>query len=500
MTNNYHEPIPKGAPGYSWIPNRCFADLDEALGRAALQTDSDDNVNLGRGDYTGHHLILNGGHLWVDSQGNLRFSGSAPASDNGGTLLPKAPPTPPPPETGGDITDPVLTTPVRMQQLRGNFTHAFSLLAIGDDGLLVGTGQDGRYGAAYVWGSDTPTVAGSFRSYQGFSDRFVYTFEDAGSALLIGTGPLGNVYRSTDRGQTWQLTGKLRTRSEQGGGAEVRAIKHIGNGVVLAVASLTRRVWKSTDAGATWRDTGQVFARGGGLTRIYGLTVGTNGRVIATTDARNSPVYISDNQGETWNFPNTPPPGLASGTGLAAIERLPGGGWSQVRAPSPMRRSIFPMVMGKRGDSKAERGSMAGGAPPRFSRWAAHACLQPPVPRPVFTRATITEIPGIKWCRRMNWATQVGSGIWRGLGSTSTFRRQHQPSGESSDASFLRPPDALWGNGGARAGGRSCLHSQCRSHGQSRRVVLRNPCACATGQRSESKACRSCLRPRPPNW
>jgi len=325
MTNNYHEPIPKGAPGYSWIPNRCFADLDEALGRAALQTDSDDNVNLGRGDYTGHHLILNGGHLWVDSQGNLRFSGSAPASDNGGTLLPKAPPTPPPPETGGDITDPVLTTPVRMQQLRGNFTHAFSLLAIGDDGLLVGTGQDGRYGAAYVWGSDTPTVAGSFRSYQGFSDRFVYTFEDAGSALLIGTGPLGNVYRSTDRGQTWQLTGKLRTRSEQGGGAEVRAIKHIGNGVVLAVASLTRRVWKSTDAGATWRDTGQVFARGGGLTRIYGLTVGTNGRVIATTDARNSPVYISDNQGETWNFPNTPPPGLASGTGLAAIERLPGG-------------------------------------------------------------------------------------------------------------------------------------------------------------------------------
>ena len=38
--------IPKGAPGYSWIVNRRFQQLEDAILRAGLQLDADGNLNL----------------------------------------------------------------------------------------------------------------------------------------------------------------------------------------------------------------------------------------------------------------------------------------------------------------------------------------------------------------------------------------------------------------------------------------------------------------------
>src|SRR5690606_41775293 len=83
------------------------------------------------------------------------------------------------------------------------------------------------------------------------------------TVVLAGTGTNGQVYRSTDGGQSWSPVQQL--GSEQ----YVWSLAYLGGGVVLAGAGPTAQVYRSTDwgqprAGVQWlgsRTTGYAVRR-----------------------------------------------------------------------------------------------------------------------------------------------------------------------------------------------------------------------------------------------
>jgi photosystem II stability/assembly factor-like uncharacterized protein len=88
----------------------------------------------------------------------------------------------------------------------------------------------------------------------------IWTMEGDARALFCGTLP-GALFKSTDRGESWQIVRSLFDRPERkqwmGGGYDYPGIHSIvldGNRVVLAVSS--GGVWRSDDQGETWENCG----------------------------------------------------------------------------------------------------------------------------------------------------------------------------------------------------------------------------------------------------
>ena len=92
-STNYHTPIVVGSlvesdgPGDGAVNPR-LASLDQALTdiiAGVFETDTDSNISIA-GDWNTKHIVMNGGHLWVNG-GSLYYKSSAPTSGTDGTLI-----------------------------------------------------------------------------------------------------------------------------------------------------------------------------------------------------------------------------------------------------------------------------------------------------------------------------------------------------------------------------------------------------------------------------
>src|SRR5690606_36407589 len=68
-----------------------------------------------------------------------------------------------------------------------------------------------------------------------------------GGVVLAGTYPNGQIYRSTNGGQSWSLVQQLGSESY------VWALADLGGGVVLAGTGANGQIYRSTDGGQSWR-------------------------------------------------------------------------------------------------------------------------------------------------------------------------------------------------------------------------------------------------------
>src|SRR5690606_42064828 len=74
------------------------------------------------------------------------------------------------------------------------------------------------------------------------------------AVVLAGTGENGQVYRSTDGGQSWSLAQRLGSASP----SHVYSLLDLGDGVVLAGTDPNAQVYRSTDGGQSWRRVGRL--------------------------------------------------------------------------------------------------------------------------------------------------------------------------------------------------------------------------------------------------
>ena len=90
MSENFHTPIVPGSqvksdgPGAGAV-NPIFASLDQIATDLNAFYDSGGNLVL-PGAWNTKHLVMNGGHLWVEA-GSLYYKNGAPTSGTDGTLI-----------------------------------------------------------------------------------------------------------------------------------------------------------------------------------------------------------------------------------------------------------------------------------------------------------------------------------------------------------------------------------------------------------------------------
>ena len=72
------------------------------------------------------------------------------------------------------------------------------------------------------------------------TEIYVYSLVNlGGGVVLAGTGPTGQIYRTTDAGLTWSLIQRLGTETN------VRSLINLGGGVALAGTYPTGQIWRS---------------------------------------------------------------------------------------------------------------------------------------------------------------------------------------------------------------------------------------------------------------
>lgn len=317
-STNYHTPIAYKAQGYSYIVNRPLSDLDQAITDLNAIMGGSGNVDLGNDTFEGSHLIMNGGHIRVDANGNLVYSDHAPQNDGDGTIISTAPP----PATGGDIVAAVSVS-LLATVASTTFNQFTSLIAPDDDTLIAGTYKlaSGLPTSALIYSSVRPFTTWTLQ--QNLGQRAVYTLADLGGGVaLAGTSYLGWVFRSADTGATWHAQQRLRTNNINN---ELRALYNLGNNVVIAgtsnvTANITGYIWVSSDNGLTFSAKGRPAST---VTQIRSFAVSDSGRVIAGCRASGvSAIYWSDDQGLTWTAASTQP---NEGTDITALAKLPSG-------------------------------------------------------------------------------------------------------------------------------------------------------------------------------
>lgn len=125
-----------------------------------------------------------------------------------------------------------------------------------------------------------------------------------GGTILAGTGELADatdairgvgIYRSTDGGQTWTLTGRANF-----GGESVSAIRFDPSSPSRVFAAHTNGLAMSTDGGQTWTN---LTDAGVNLQRITDLDIDSAGNLFAARggwhDSGNG-IYYSTDHGSTW--------------------------------------------------------------------------------------------------------------------------------------------------------------------------------------------------------
>jgi photosystem II stability/assembly factor-like uncharacterized protein len=184
----------------------------------------------------------------------------------------------------------------------GTETDIYGAAAVNSRVLLIGTSPTGQVyrsvdgGATWALterlGTETAVLC---------ITRLTATANGTGGTthLVAGTSPTGQVYRSTDGGQTWTLVQRL--GSETG----VRCITRIsGTGasaVLVAGTSPTGQVYRSTDGGQTWTLVQRLGSETFVQTIAYISGTGASAVLVAGTFP-NGQIYRSTDGGQTWTL------------------------------------------------------------------------------------------------------------------------------------------------------------------------------------------------------
>ncbi|MGF1639287.1 MAG: hypothetical protein ACFCUU_19575 [Cyclobacteriaceae bacterium] len=117
------------------------------------------------------------------------------------------------------------------------------------------------------------------------SPRALYRFERTGNGILVN-GWHGSMYRSQDDGKTWHETQKI-------AGSPLYATEYLGAHVTLQ-ASEDGHIYRSQNYGETWQDLGKISEAADDFVKL-----GT-GAILLTTYKEGKNLYISSDYGKTW--------------------------------------------------------------------------------------------------------------------------------------------------------------------------------------------------------
>ncbi|WP_165360921.1 sialidase family protein [Candidatus Chloroploca sp. Khr17] len=127
----------------------------------------------------------------------------------------------------------------------------------------------------------------------------VRSLASGSGAILAGTGPNAQIWRSLDNGASWTL---IRSFDGQ---TDVWSLASLGNGVFLAATAGTGQIWRSTDNGGSWVLT---FEYGAGITHV---DIGAFPDVVLAAGSTGSSgtfaLYRSVDAGLTWSAPSVSP-------------------------------------------------------------------------------------------------------------------------------------------------------------------------------------------------
>ncbi len=172
--------------------------------------------------------------------------------------------------------------------------------------LCLAEDRDGTLYAGTAPGGDVFRSTDSGETWENTSDLpgaiQVYSLlETSDGSLYAGTYPHGDVFRSTDRGDTWLPTGEMPNATA------VRALLESSEGSLLAGTSPDSmgwgRIYRSDDAGSTWIRTGLVPDVKGG---IFTLMEGDGGAIFAGGRVSGDRIFVSSNNGSSWTEINLP--------------------------------------------------------------------------------------------------------------------------------------------------------------------------------------------------
>lgn len=182
----------------------------------------------------------------------------------------------------------------------GDFTNLTSCAAIDDGVILVGSKGDFGKGSIILRSAD----GGKSWTYLKFAptggiEDFGYEIE----SLAVGSNgdlwagaELGTVFRSTDKGKTWAVSGKIESFET------VAALAFAPDGQLYAAVAKTG-IFRSDDGGRTWKETGY------GKNSVDSLVINKQGHLFAGTMKRG--VLRSLDGGQTWAGINDGLPALS---------------------------------------------------------------------------------------------------------------------------------------------------------------------------------------------
>jgi len=229
-----------------------------------------------------------------------------------------------------------------------------------DGRLFLGSEvSEGTYGEEDIWVcSPTKIEKIEFNNFLPLSHRgwqntgelagatYVYDLVEKEGTIYAATAPNGDVFKTTNAGQTWQNTGEIlgethiysllvaqdgsilagtypngklfRTTNNGATWNEVwrfpyaRAVRKIfqkSDGTLFVGTSPDSngmgRVWRSTDNGVSWQRTANLPQVAGGIFAFYEASGGV---VLAGARTKGDKFYVSTNNGNTWNIGNLPYP------------------------------------------------------------------------------------------------------------------------------------------------------------------------------------------------
>ena len=165
-----------------------------------------------------------------------------------------------------------------------------------DNALFLGTD-----GLGQIWkstdGGDTWALNVDLGAL-GVSSIDCLIYDSYNDVLVAGTGSNGKVYRSTDGGDNWTDEGYIGSELEVWSGA------FDSNSNVLVVGTFNNAmIYKSTDGGDNWVFKKDISAEPNGETHVLAMCFdSTRNRLIAGTGLNDGEIYVSTDAGETWTF------------------------------------------------------------------------------------------------------------------------------------------------------------------------------------------------------